>query len=100
MSQSISSSFWSWLKQEKTISFSAPVKGSTWRWRHWAQTSFIMHCIGELIEPMPMCRGERYGARTPWRARATAAIMRSEPMAINRSTSERRMGALPRAPEP
>jgi hypothetical protein len=27
-----------------------------WGWRHWAQISFIMHCIGLLMEPMAMMR--------------------------------------------
>src|SRR5580693_3975119 len=40
---------WSWLKQEKTT-VSVPVTGSWWRCRHCAQISFIMHCIGELID--------------------------------------------------
>src|SRR5437763_17188418 len=44
-------SSWSWLKQLKTKD-SSFVSGSTCRCRHWAQTSFIMHCIGELMEPM------------------------------------------------
>ena len=43
----------------------APVAGSTWRCRHCAQTSFIMHCIGELMLPMPTCAGLRYGASAP-----------------------------------
>ena len=45
------SSGWSWLKQEKTT-VSLPVAGSRCVWRHWAQISFIMHCIGELMLPM------------------------------------------------
>src|SRR5258708_1048114 len=40
---------WSWLKQEKTTD-SLPVTGSLWSCRHWAQISFIMHCMGELID--------------------------------------------------
>src|SRR2546426_627807 len=40
---------WSWLKHEKMI-VSLPLAGSTCFWRHCAQTSFIMHCIGELID--------------------------------------------------
>ncbi len=43
---------------------------------------FIMHCIGELIEPIAVCPGFRYGARRPCRASLIAAIMRSEPIAI------------------
>jgi hypothetical protein len=49
--KSTRSSAWSWLKQLNTIE-RTPVMGSIWGWRHWAQTSFIMHCIGELMEPM------------------------------------------------
>ena len=30
-----------------------------------------MHCIGELIDPIALCPGFRYGARTPWRATPT-----------------------------
>ena len=62
-----------------------PVAGSTCFCRHCAQTSFIMHCIGELMLPMPTCSFFRYGASTPWRAALTAAIMRSEPIAMMRS---------------
>ena len=62
-----------------------PVAGSRCGCRHCAQISFIMHCIGELIEPIAACAGLRYGASTPCRARATAAIMRSEPIAMMRS---------------
>src|SRR3954465_12165026 len=39
---------WSWFAQEKTT-VSLPVTGSRWVWRHWAQISFIMHCMGELM---------------------------------------------------
>src|SRR6185436_4490427 len=46
-----------------------------------------MHCMGELMEPMAKCRGFRCGLRTSWRAFATPAIMRSEPIAIRRSAS-------------
>ena len=58
--KSTRSSSWSWLKQEKMI-VSLPVTGSTCFCRHCAQTSFIMHCIGELMLPMPTWSGFRYG---------------------------------------
>ena len=45
-----------------------------------------MHCIGELMLAMATCPARRYGASTPWRAAFTAAIMRSEPMAMMRET--------------
>jgi len=48
--KSTRSSSWSWLKQENTTD-SLPVTGSLWSCRHWAQISFIMHCMGELIDP-------------------------------------------------
>ena len=76
---------WSWLKHEKMNS-SRPVTGSTCFCRHCAHTSFIMHCIGELMLAMAMWSGRRCGASTPWRAAFTAAIMRSEPMAMMRDT--------------
>jgi len=59
---------------EDDVSF--PVTGSRCFWRHWAQTSFIMHCIGELMCRSPCARVEQ-GSSTPWRASFTAAIMRS-----------------------
>ena len=68
--------------------------------RHWAQISFIMHCIGELMLAMAICLGLSIGASTPWRAAPTAAIMRSEPMAIIRDTSFKLMAGVPSAPEP
>ena len=40
------------LKHENTT-VSSPVAGSTWRCKHCAQISFIMHCIGELTLAMP-----------------------------------------------
>ena len=46
-----------------------------------------MHCIGELMLPMPTWPGSRYGCSAPWRARRTAFIIRSEPMAMMRLTS-------------
>jgi NADPH-dependent glutamate synthase beta subunit-like oxidoreductase len=75
---------------------SRPVSGSTWRWRHCAHTSFIMHCIGELMLPRARCFFLRYGASASCRARATAAIILSEPMAMMRSTSSmsKSFGAL------
>ena len=45
-----------------------------------------MHCIGELMLAMPTWSGFRCGASTPWRAAFTAAIMRSDPIAMMRST--------------
>ena len=42
---------------------STPVFGSTCRCRHWPQISFIMHCIGELIEPIAVWPGLRYWAQ-------------------------------------
>ena len=45
-----------------------PVTGSRCGCRHCAQISFIMHCIGELIEPIARCEGLRNGASTPCRA--------------------------------
>ena len=77
---------WSWLKQVKTTR-SSPVCGSLCFCRHCAQTSFIMHCIGELMLPMARCRASSSGARTPCRASRTAFIIRSVPMAMMRSTS-------------
>jgi DNA-directed RNA polymerase subunit beta' len=50
--------------------------------RHCAQTPFIMHCIGELIEPIATWPGFRYGFKRPCRASLTAAIIRSDPIAI------------------
>ena len=44
-----------------------------------------MHCIGELIEAIARWPGLRYGASTVCRAAPTAAIIRSEPMAMMRS---------------
>ena len=75
-----------------------PVAGSRCGCRHCAQISFIMHCIGELIEPIARCAGLRYGASTPCRARATAAIILSEPMAMMRSPSASAIGCAPRSP--
>ena len=49
--KSTRSSGWSWLKQENTT-VSSPVTGSRCGCRHCAQISFIMHCIGELIDAM------------------------------------------------
>ena len=49
---------WSWLKQEKTT-VSVPVSGSRCCCRHWAQISFIMHCIGELIEAIARWSGRK-----------------------------------------
>jgi len=76
-----------------------PVCGSTWGWRHWAQISFIMHCIGLLMEPIARCVGFRYRCRTPCRAAATAAIIWSEPMAMIRSVALNAIAWAPRAPE-
>jgi hypothetical protein len=36
-----------------------PVTGSRWRCRHCAQISFIMHCIGELIEAIARWSGRK-----------------------------------------
>ena len=51
-------------RQEKMI-VSLPVSGSTCFCRHCAQTSFIMHCIGELMLAMAMWFGCSNGWRTP-----------------------------------
>ena len=51
---------WSWLKQENTT-VSVPVTGSRWRCRHCAQISFIMHCIGELIDAIARWSGPEIG---------------------------------------
>ena len=57
-----------------------------------------MHCIGELIDAMPTWSGRRNGASTVFRARATAAIIRSEPMTMIRSTSESGIAISPSRP--
>src|SRR3972149_2600440 len=71
--KSTRSSGWSWLKQEKTYE-TAPVCGSWCGCRHCAQISFIMHCIGELIEPIAKGCGFREGSRTAWRGRGTPPL--------------------------
>ena len=48
-----------------------------------------MHCIGELMLPMPRCRGSSIGRSTPRLASCTAAIIRSDPIAMMRRTSGR-----------
>ena len=58
LAKSTRSSSWSWLKQENTT-VSLPVTGSLWSCRHWAQISFIMHCMGELIDPSARWPGLR-----------------------------------------
>src|ERR1051326_276686 len=78
------SSGWCWLEQEETEGVS-PLFGSTCGCRHWAQISFIMHCIGLLIEPIATCSSFRKSFNTLCLAWATAAIMRSEPIAMMRS---------------
>src|SRR5262249_5975135 len=99
LSKSTRSRSWSWLKQENTT-LSTPLTGSRWTCRHCAQISFIMHCIGELMEASALCPGLRCGASIPCRAWEPAAIMPSEPMAITRSTSPSGIGASPSAPDP
>ncbi len=59
-----------------------------------------MHCIGELIEPIAVCPGFRYGASTPCRAAPTACIMRSEPMTIMWSACASGTACSPSRPEP
>ena len=59
-----------------------------------------MHCIGELIEPIAVCPGRRYGASTPCRAAPTACIIRSEPMTIMCSASLSGIACAPSWPEP
>src|SRR2546428_218332 len=56
LSKSTRSRSWSWLKQENTT-LSTPLTGSRWTCRHCAQISFIMHCIGELMEAIALCPG-------------------------------------------
>src|SRR5207248_968472 len=80
------SSGWSWLKQEKTYVV-LPVAGSTCGCRHCAQISFIMHCIGELMEPIALCFGLRKGLSSAWRAWATGAFIRCESVAMTRSAA-------------
>ncbi len=57
-----------------------------------------MHCIGELMLAMPTWPGLRYGASTPWRAAFTAAIMRSDPMAMIRDTLDSGTRSSPSSP--
>src|SRR5262249_32687994 len=64
LSKSTRSRSWSWLKQENTT-LSTPLTGSRWTCRHCAQISFIMHCIGELMEAIALCPGLRCGASIP-----------------------------------
>ncbi len=85
------------MKHEKTND-SLPDAGSTCRWRHWAQISFIMHCIGELIDPIAFASGRRRQASDARRAVVTAAIIRSEPIVISRSTSGKGMSTGPSLP--
>ena len=59
-----------------------------------------MHCIGELIDPIAVCPGFRYGASTPCRAAPTACIIRSEPMTIMWSASRSGIVCSPSCPAP
>ena len=97
--KSTRSSCWSWLKQENTT-VRSPVSGLICGCRHCAQTSFIMHCIGLLIDPTALCPGISNGASTPCRAAPTACIMRSEPMTIMCAASASGTACAPNAPEP
>ena len=51
--------------------------------------------IMELIEAMPTCSALRYGFRALCRAALTAAIIRSEPIAMMREASLRGIGTSP-----
>src|SRR5262249_37422290 len=65
-----------------------------------AQISFIMHCIGELMDPMPTWDFERYGSGMPWGARAPPALMPSLPMAPTRFAPNTFTFGTPRNPDP
>ena len=99
LSKSTRSRSWSWLKQENTT-LSTPVAGSRWTCRHWAQISFIMHCIGELIEAMALCPGLRCGARMPWRAwadRRHHAVGADRDHAVDLAERDRRLAERARS---
>ena len=66
----------SMLARPRANAASRPVSRSRCFCRHYAQVSFIMHCIGKLMRPMPTCLGSRYGARTPGRAFCTSSRSR------------------------
>jgi len=81
--------------------FSLPVSGSTCFCRHCAQTSFIMHCIGELMLAMAYVLRLKQGLQNAvTRIANTAAIMRSEPMAMMRWICESGTSGSPRSPRP
>jgi hypothetical protein len=48
-------------------------------WRHCAQISFVMHCIGELIEAIARCPGPNGRLRRARRASATAFVPHTIP---------------------
>ncbi len=59
-----------------------------------------MHCIGELMLASARCPGFSTSLSTVCRAWATAAIIRSDPMTMMRSTSGSRISAFPSFPRP